>query len=389
MAFSCSLVPPGGMIGSPAHGLDNEFLGTIFWYKVFVKKFGVSRFMNRAAIFLPILLFFQARFHIASAQAVPEPSPYQKGLSLSQSRHFDQAEEAFLEAMKDVSTRLPAQYALARLYAEIGQWEKAENHLYQFLSARPRSADGFYLLGYTLYKRGQFTASIAALQESVTIKKENAGAHKVLGLNYYQLNKLDLAEQEWITAVQQKSDFTEAHYFLGRLYYTVNRINDALHAFETTIKVDPEFMKAYDNMGLALEALGRTDDAMKAYRRAIELNEQHQLQSKWPYLNLGELLLKRKRTAESVACLQKAVSLDPKSGKAHTYLGKAYLQQGKSDDALRSFQTAVQVDPGYAGGHYQLGLLYRVQGRNREAKEEMKLFEAYRDKHAGLPQILE
>jgi Tfp pilus assembly protein PilF len=104
---------------------------------------------------------------------------------------------------------------------------------------------------------------------------------------------------------------------------------------------------------------------------------------------LGELLLRRKETAESVACLQKAVSLDPKSGKAHTYLGKAYLQQGKSEEALRSFQTAVRVDPGYAGGHYQLGLLYRIQGRNKEAQEEMKLFEGNRDKPPSAPQILE
>ena len=148
-------------------------------------------------------------------------------------------------------------------------------------------------------------------------------------------------------------------------------------------------MRAYDNMGLTLEALGRIDDAMKAYRRAIELNEQHQLKSKWPYLNLGELLLKRQGAAESVVCLQKALSLDPKSGKAHTYLGKAYLRQGKNEEALRSFQTAVRVDPDYAGGHYQLGLLYRIQGHNKEAQEEMKLFEAYQNKPAGSPRMLE
>ena len=319
------------------------------------------------------------------AQQQDSPSAYQKAISFALKRQYELAEQSFLEALKEDSTRVDSQYGLARLHAETGHWEKAEKELYLFLSARPRSADGFYLLGYVLYRRGQFPGSAAALQEALQIKNDYAGAHKMLGLSYYQLNKLDLAEREWITATRQAPQMTEAHYFLGRLYYTLNRLNEALQAFEAAIRVDSEYMKAHDNLGLTLEALGRADEAMKSYQRAIELNERLKLRSKWPYLNLGEFLLGRGGIEQSIVCFQKALSVDPNSAKAHTFLGKAYWKQGRIDEALKSFQTATVADPQYAAAHYQLGLLHRTQGRNKEASAEMNLFEAYRNKTSSLP----
>src|SRR5258706_3642256 len=141
-------------------------------------------------------------------------------------------------------------------------------------------------------------------------------------------------------------------------------------------------MKAYDNLGLTLDALGEPQHAVEAFRRAIELNEQLKTISQWPYLNLGEILLRQNQYSESISYFQKALDIDPNWAKARTNLGKAILKAGRIHEAKTQFLEAIRLDPASSEAHYQLGQLYRNVGEIEACQQQLRIFQELKGKSA-------
>jgi len=311
-------------------------------------------------------------------------SAYAKGLNYLKSGQPALARKAFLEALNDPNTGPEASFQLAWLAVASADWQEGEKWVRQFLSIRSGSPEGLYVLGYVLFRQEKHEAAATALTESLEKQPQNADAHKILGLAHFQMDRKLEAKKELLAAVRINPRLTEAHYFLGRVNYTLNRFGEAREAFERAIQLESRFMKAHDNLGLTLDALGEAQRAIEAFRKAIELNEQLKMNSKWPYLNLGEVLLKQDQYSESIPYFQKALAVDPNWAKAHSCFGKALLREGKSEEAKSRFLMAIRLDPASSDAHYQLGQLYRKQGDMEAAQRELKLFQQLKKKPTPL-----
>jgi len=317
-------------------------------------------------------------------QASVAGGAYAQGLSYLKSGQQALAREAFLKASKDPRTASGARLQLAWLAVGSSDWQEGEKWVRQFLSAEPASPDGLYILGYVLFRQGRHEGAVVALREALSKRPENADAHKILGLSHFQMDQKIEARKELQSAVRINPALTEAHYFLGRVNYTLNRFGEARQAFERAIQLESKFMKAYDNLGLTLDALGKDHEAIETFREAIELNENLKINSKWPYLNLGEVLLKQDQYSQSIPYFQEALSIDPNWAKAHACLGKALVREGKNEEAKASFLKAIRLDPASSDAHYQLGQLYRKQGDMEAARLELKLFQQLKNRSSTL-----
>jgi tetratricopeptide (TPR) repeat protein len=332
-----------------------------------VKFFEVS-------IFLFVLSFSAAGLE-ALQQSNLATGFYAQGLDYLKKGQPALAREAFLEAAKDPKTASIAHWQLAWLALGASDWQEGEKWVRQYLGSQPGSPDGLYVLGYILFRQGRHESAVPILREALDKRPDNADAWKILGLSHFQLDQKIEAQKELATAVRLNPGLTEAHYFLGRVNYTLNRFGEARQSFERATKLDPRFMKAYDNLGLTLDALGDGQGAIEAFQKAIKLNEELKTRSKWPYLNLGEVLLKQDQYSQSIGYFQKALAIDPNWAKAHSCLGKALLREGKSEEAKSSFLIAIRLDPSLSDAHYQLGQLYRKQGDLEAAQYELSLFQ--------------
>jgi tetratricopeptide (TPR) repeat protein len=333
----------------------------------------------KAPIFLPLLLLSTVKAETLQQPGVATGA-YAQGLSYLRNGQQALAREAFLEASKDPSTASGAHFQLAWLAVGASEWQDGEKWVRHFLSAQPRSPEGLYILGYVLFRQGRHEAAAVALRETLAKQPKNADAHKILGLAHFQMDQKLEAQKELQAAVRLNPGLTEAHYFLGRVNYTLNRFEEARQAFEKAIQLESQLMKAYDNLGLTLDAIGEGQGAIEAFRKAIELNEHLKINSKWPYLNLGELLLKQNQYSQSVPYFRKALAFDPNWAKAHSCLGKALLREGKSEEAKASFREAIRLDSASSDAHYQLGQLYRKEGDLEAAQRELKLFQQLKEK---------
>ena len=339
-----------------------------------------------APILIILLLFLWLDGAQAEAQQPADiaAGAYAQGLNYLRSGQQALAKEAFLKAAKEPHTAAAAHFQLAWLAVAASDWQAGETWVRQFLRAQPGSPDGLYVLGYVLFRQERHEPAVVALREALAKQPRNADAHKILGLSHFQMDRKIEAQKELRAAVRLNPSLTEAHYFLGRVNYTLNRFGEARQAFERATQLEPQFMKAYDNLGLTLDALGDSPSAMEAFRTAIKLNESLKINSKWPYLNLGEVLLKQDLYSQSVPYFRKSLAIDPGWAKAHACLGKALLREGKSEEAKSCFLAAIRLDPASSDAHYQLGQLYRKQGDLEGAQRELSLFQELKKKSSTL-----
>lgn len=91
----------------------------------------------------------------------------------------------------------------------------------------------------------------------------------------------------------------------------------------------------------------------------------------WPGndLNLwvGAHYMRAGDPARAVACLRRAVELNPKGSMVNEYLGRAYLEAGYPDDAIAALEREVAVAPSRYDPHIYLDPIYAARGNREKA----------------------
>ncbi len=105
------------------------------------------------------------------------------------------------------------------------------------------------------------------------------------------------------------------------------------------------------------------DEAIACVKKAIELNP------KFPggHNSLGNALRDKGQVDEAIACHKKAIELDPKFPGAHFNLGNELRDKGQVDEAIACYRKAIELDPKYAVAHNNLGIALRQKGQLDEA----------------------
>jgi tetratricopeptide (TPR) repeat protein len=260
--------------------------------------------------------------------------------------------------------------AEARSLLELGKPAEAEQVVRRYLQSHRNSADGYYLLGYVLFKQQKARESLAAYTQGAKYRRPSAYDLEVVGADYVLLDDYASADKWFSKSVEWEPGNRQAIYYLGRAKYNENRFEEAIDAFQRCLKLDPKDVKAKDNLGLSYQGLGRNEEAAVAFRQAIEWQAGSALKDPGPYINLGALLIETGKPEEALPFLLQAKAIAPRDVKARRELGKAYMALNRLDDAQPELVKAVELAPGSAPAHFVLGQLYRKLGMVDKAKAE-------------------
>jgi Flp pilus assembly protein TadD len=115
--------------------------------------------------------------------------------------------------------------------------------------------------------------------------------------------------------------------------------------------------------GNALLAQRRMAESVACYERSLALNPAQPD----AHNNLGLALTSLGRTAEAIPHYQRALSLDPRHFQAHSNLGVIAVQQGRIADAVGCYQRALAIQPNHAETHNNLGVVFVQLRRFEEA----------------------
>lgn len=284
---------------------------------------------------------------------------------------------------QDATRALPVipQSLLAKI--DTGQFPAAETDLRALLRLDPSSSKTNFLLGYVLFREGQYVDSLAAYTAGARFGAPDPDDLLIVSSDYIQLRSYPDAVR-WLTYVtEQAPDNARAWYLLGRTQYQLDRPEEALHAFEHCLQIKPRNLPAKYNAGLALERLQRNADAESAYREAITWATQDHIADPQPWLDLGNLLLAQQKFRDAANVLATAVATAPNNPLCQQQLGVALDRAGDYAQAVTAFERAIALAPKADRAHYYLARTLRQLGRTQQAAEEFALVDKLHSSHEG------
>ena len=180
-------------------------------------------------------------------------------------------------------------YPLAMAYRQIGDLEKAREHLRKRGTRTPEYPDPlmeelrqlrtgkqfFWSQGTVALSEGRFAEAVEAFRQMVAADPEEAIAHMDLGTALLQLGDVSGALARYQKSLRLSPGNPRLHYNLGLVYTLQKAYPKALEHYQNAIELDPGFENAHFNAANLLMRLGNMAQAGQHYGRVNELNPSH------------------------------------------------------------------------------------------------------------------
>jgi len=228
---------------------------------------------------------------------------------------------------------------LGRAQSDLAQYDEAAEAFRQAIRLAPYEEDYRYNLGYLYLRAQRFEQALEAFQEGQKVFDKSPRLTLGSGIAYYGLRDFDKAVDAFLQAAQLAPTMPQPHYFLGRtLSQATERMNEVAAVQKAFAEAQPDNYLGHFLYGQALLAAvpPEGDDKMLAtaeseLRRAIAARDDF-----WEsHFELGVLLEKQRRYEDARKSLERAVELNPKSSKPHYRLSRVYARLGEKELAAR------------------------------------------------------
>lgn len=259
------------------------------------------------------------------------PDPYHNlGNIMAKRNFFDEARNYYLKAHR--YSRGKAKKKILNswgiLYKKTGNPKSAKLLFARALSFDPFFQEALNNLAAVLHDQGRYLKAWGILTKALQIDPNSPEVHNNLGNVYKKTEHMSKAIEEFRKAVLLKPDFMEAHNNLGNALKAEGRYDEAIEEFNICIGLKPDSAPVYTNLGNAFRKAGQNEKAVIAFNKALELNPRLAL----PYLNLAIIYLSQDRDIDkALFYLKKTVELDPSIPQAEAIKKKiASLEQNRS-----------------------------------------------------------
>ncbi len=320
------------------------------------------------------------------------------GRALFLKQNIAQAKVHFIKVTQLYPRHIDAYNYLGYIYSDLNDLKEAEKAFLQILELNPGFSDGHYNLGVLYYKQGDFQRSMEEFKQATQINPNHSEGFYNLGSLYLDMDMLEEAEEclrraqaldtnhpyinnslgklynkkmeyekateAFLAAIQIDPLYKEAHNNLASVYIQLKRYNDALTHLEEALFIDNNFSDALYNLGVVHRSLGDFVKALEYLRRA----ENTGFYGYELCFTMGDTYLRLVQYEQARLWLDKAVSINPGSWKAHFNFAAA-LSAGGYDikGAIEAYEKVIDLQPEIVGTYVNLGTLYFQQGNLPQA----------------------
>jgi tetratricopeptide (TPR) repeat protein len=143
---------------------------------------------------------------------------------------------------------------------------------------------------------------------------------------------------------------------------------DSVQLWRHAIEVGGENHVACTGLGVALRQHGLTDEALQWLEKAAALAPAYAPARD----NLGLVLFRLGRFAESRIEYEALLRIEPGYARAHRMLAAVFKAEGNLEDAAAEGRTAVRIDPNDWQSHWELAKVLAKQGADDEASVHLR-----------------
>ena len=243
------------------------------------------------------LLLSSALMTLASAQtSVQGPLPtyaqcVEEGNKYARERQYDQAVDAYRQAIKLDPTLAAAYHGLGRVFVNMGRAADALEPMRTAIRLDPSDPFAHVNLGITLENLRRFDEALAELNEAKRLSPQNATIHNELGnlLNNY-LGRTSDALAAYQEARRLDPGEPSIQHNIGLSLMQLGKFAEAIGPLQEALRLEPQYRNARYLLADAYGKLGRYEEAVESWSKFLELvpNGPEALTKRtWNYLYLG------------------------------------------------------------------------------------------------------
>jgi Flp pilus assembly protein TadD len=187
----------------------------------------------------------------------------------------------------------------------------------------------------------------------------------------------EMAEKLFQTIQKSYANQAALYFELGSVQLQAGSFARAKVSYQRAAQVDPSSAEIQLGLAGARVLSGYGEDALSGLAQAIQRfpNDPRFL------IAYGDVLQQLPEYSEAVyqarakRYLERAISIDHSSARAHYLLGQLLIAESNLREAIRELELATQYEPGFRQAHFALSRAYRRIGRVSDANEQFSLFQ--------------
>ncbi len=227
------------------------------------------------------------------------------------------------------------------------------------------TTSGFFADGEAAYNAKQYGQATAIFDSYTTRRPTNAWGYYMLGLSAWKSGDFEKSANAFDEALRLDPNHVKSLVNSSRLFIDQKRYDDAIARLTRAAEIDPESLEVSRLLARTYAEQGNTEQAVTAYQHVLDLNEN----DAWAQNNLGLLFLETERPADALPHFAKAVELRKDVAMFHNNLGMALEHTGRFKAAAVAYSGALAADPGYEKAKVNLARVEAVQSAPEEPFE--------------------
>jgi tetratricopeptide (TPR) repeat protein len=186
---------------------------------------------------------------------------------------WEEAAEAFAEAVKYMDSDAMYHFRLGEALVESGQLDLAETHLERAVELNERLFRAWYYLGTTYDETDRPREAAEAWTKAAEFNPLFGPPFIDLGRLYIRWDMFDQAIQvleQGAQHVRRESELTDIHYFLGLAHHKNRNSSQAIEAFTKALEVRSSNLEAMLQRGFVYAETGEVEKAMADLREFVQ-----------------------------------------------------------------------------------------------------------------------
>lgn len=185
---------------------------------------------------------------------------------------YDQAIEAFKQAIAQDAQNLKAHRGLAAAYAQSGKTDLAIEQYRKLTQIDLTNGVAWLNLGAIYIQRGDFQEAVKAIRQGMIKEKRSAIGFYYMGEAHVGLGQTSMAMTGYKEAIKLDPQMINAHIGLGNLYLEMKSHAQAIRHFEDALKINPESRRAQEGLKRARTEKDETRDAHNPFGRLVDMD---------------------------------------------------------------------------------------------------------------------
>ncbi len=182
-------------------------------------------------------------------------------------------------------------------------------------------------------------AGVELNEAAKKLPEATAEEHGKLGDAHLQQGQLGLAISQYLQGLDKEPTQTATRYKLAMLLLKHGKPDASRKQFEIILEQDDKFALAYEGLGQAFLVLGDRLGADQSFRKALALD-----QKLWrSHTYLGIMADQRHLHLSAMEAYRTALAIQPREGMVLNNLGMAQYMNRQYRQAARTFQEAIQT----------------------------------------------